>query len=184
MQLVGSARDPQGALQLVRAMRPQVLVLCHALAPPLKSMMRKHEHRPRLLLVSARQHLGVQPACGPQCACGFVRHEDQAEHVLTMLRILASCGSPRAGHAVCVRCPAQSSLQLPSLPLTAREYQVFLRIGEGEGSSSIASALGVSVKTIETHRENIKRKLGLDSAHALLTAAIRWRDGDFVPQAQ
>lgn len=181
MELVGSARDPLGVLQLLRTTRPRVLVLCHALAPQLRDVMRADDHRPRLLLLSSRQHLGPRPVCGRQCACGFVRDQAPTEHVLTMLRILASCDAPRTGLEICARCPAQSSLQLPTLPLSAREYEVFVRIGDGEGTSSIAGALGVSVKTIETHRENIKRKLGLDSAHALLTAAVQWRDGEFMP---
>jgi DNA-binding NarL/FixJ family response regulator len=58
--------------------------------------------------------------------------------------------------------------------LSNRELQVFELIGQGVPSSQIASQLNLSVKTIETHQANIKKKLGLGSAHELNQRAIRW----------
>jgi len=58
--------------------------------------------------------------------------------------------------------------------LSNRELQVFELIGEGVSSSQIATQLNLSVKTIETHQANIKKKLGLGSAHELNQRAIRW----------
>ncbi len=55
--------------------------------------------------------------------------------------------------------------------------QVFLMIGRGMGVAAIARELSLSVKTIETHRENIKRKLRLTSAPELLWAARNWLQG-------
>ena len=52
--------------------------------------------------------------------------------------------------------------------------QVFELIGHGLPSSRIADRLNLSVKTIETHQANIKRKLHLKSAHELNQHAIRW----------
>jgi DNA-binding NarL/FixJ family response regulator len=45
--------------------------------------------------------------------------------------------------------------------LSDREFQVFTLIGQGIGPRAIATKLGLSVKTVEAHRENIKAKLGL-----------------------
>ena len=45
-----------------------------------------------------------------------------------------------------------------------------------------ARALNLSVKTIETHRENIKRKLGLSSGRDLAERAIKFVDENFMPQ--
>jgi DNA-binding CsgD family transcriptional regulator len=73
------------------------------------------------------------------------------------------------------------SLDPPALPLTERENEIFVRIGWGLGPSEIAEELGIHVKTIETHRESVKRKLGLDSAAALRDAAFAWREGDPLP---
>jgi DNA-binding NarL/FixJ family response regulator len=58
--------------------------------------------------------------------------------------------------------------------LTDRELQVFRLIGHEFTSRQIAEKLGVSVKTIEAHRENIKNKLGTDSGAALVVRAAVW----------
>jgi len=59
--------------------------------------------------------------------------------------------------------------------LTDRELQVFELLGKGESTRKIADALHLSLKTIESHRENIKRKLGLRDAAALVHRATLWK---------
>jgi DNA-binding NarL/FixJ family response regulator len=58
--------------------------------------------------------------------------------------------------------------------LTDRELQVFNLIGEGLKTSAIAERLRISVKTVESHREKIKHKLGLASGADLSRHAIQW----------
>ena len=58
--------------------------------------------------------------------------------------------------------------------LTDREMQVFELIGQGLPTREIAAKLHLSPKTVESHRENIKGKLKLDSAAELLRHAIEW----------
>jgi DNA-binding NarL/FixJ family response regulator len=58
--------------------------------------------------------------------------------------------------------------------LTRREAQVLHFIGCGHKNGDIAVSLKLSVKTVESHRENIKRKLGLQSASQLVQHAIEW----------
>jgi DNA-binding NarL/FixJ family response regulator len=58
--------------------------------------------------------------------------------------------------------------------LSNRELQVFELIGQGAPVSQIAAQLNLSIKTIETHQANIKKKLSLSSAHELKQRAIRW----------
>lgn len=60
--------------------------------------------------------------------------------------------------------------------LTDREIQVFELIGRGLSTAGIADRLGVSVKTIETYRSNIKTKLNLRDAAALVRYATSWID--------
>jgi len=62
--------------------------------------------------------------------------------------------------------------------LTDRELQVFQLLGAGKGTADIAGELKLSPKTIETHRENIKHKLGLRNAVDLLCHAVHWVHGD------
>ena len=58
--------------------------------------------------------------------------------------------------------------------LTERELQIFHFIGLGYQTRQIAQRLGIGVKTVETHRENIKTKLGLEHAVALVREATVW----------
>lgn len=58
--------------------------------------------------------------------------------------------------------------------LTDRELQVLQLLGAGVGTRGIGSRLGLSMKTVETHRENIKHKLGISDAAGLVHYAVTW----------
>jgi DNA-binding NarL/FixJ family response regulator len=58
--------------------------------------------------------------------------------------------------------------------LTDRELQVYRLSGLALPTRDIAEKLGVSVKTVETHRENIKNKLGLQTHAELVARAAQW----------
>ncbi len=60
--------------------------------------------------------------------------------------------------------------------LTDREFEVFQLIGEGKGTREIAEKLHLSVKTVDVHRTNIKKKLKLESATELIRFAVRWSE--------
>jgi len=62
----------------------------------------------------------------------------------------------------------------PVQSLTDREFEVFQLIGEGKATKEIAAKLCLSAKTVEVHRLNIKRKLGLQTAAELIRHAVRW----------
>jgi len=61
----------------------------------------------------------------------------------------------------------------PRSRLTPRESQVVQLLAEGKTSKEVGVELGISVKTAETHRANIMRKLGLHSVGELVRYAIR-----------
>ena len=67
-----------------------------------------------------------------------------------------------------------SPLSLVNLSIPNGDLQVFELIDRGVSTSQIAEQLNLSTKTIETHQEHIKKKLGLGSAHELNQRAIRW----------
>jgi DNA-binding NarL/FixJ family response regulator len=64
----------------------------------------------------------------------------------------------------------------PIEKLSDREFEVFQMIGQGKGTRDIAEHLHLSIKTVEVHRANIKKKLNLNSATDLVRQAVRWTD--------
>lgn len=61
--------------------------------------------------------------------------------------------------------------------LSAREMEVFQLIGEGLSTRKIAVELGLGIKTIETYRFHIKKKLGIQDNTQLIQQAVRWSSG-------
>lgn len=58
--------------------------------------------------------------------------------------------------------------------LTDRELEVFEHFGRGQSTREVAEAMGLSLKTIESHRANIKHKLGIDRAAEFMQRAVLW----------
>ncbi|SHJ91439.1 two component transcriptional regulator, LuxR family [Shimia gijangensis] len=56
--------------------------------------------------------------------------------------------------------------------LTSREQTVLLQLAQGKSNKEVASVLNISVRTVETHRKNIKRKLGISSTAGLTRYAM------------
>ena len=71
-------------------------------------------------------------------------------------------------------CEPADAPPCPEKVLSEREREVFERIGQGLQPREIAKQLQISVKTVETHRLNIRKKLGLTSAPALIRKALQW----------
>jgi DNA-binding NarL/FixJ family response regulator len=61
--------------------------------------------------------------------------------------------------------------------LTAREHEVLRHIANGESNKQIARELDLSVRTVETHRLNIKRKLGIEGQAELIKFAVQHARG-------
>jgi DNA-binding NarL/FixJ family response regulator len=65
--------------------------------------------------------------------------------------------------------------------LSDRETHIFFLLGSGLGNTQIAHSLHLSVKTIESHRENIKHKLDLSCSRDLVACAKKYVEVTFVP---
>jgi DNA-binding NarL/FixJ family response regulator len=65
---------------------------------------------------------------------------------------------------------------LPSDLLSLRELEVFENLGAGRTAREVALALGLSVKTIASHRANIQAKLGIKNLAEFLRCAVLWRE--------
>lgn len=113
-------------------------------------------------------------------AMGYVNKQEVAENVIKAARRILGGKlylSPRMTDQVLLKSitggqqyQVGSSLDL----LSDREMEVFDLIGRGLGTSQIAAKLSLSIKTIETHRAHIKKKLHLHSANELTMRAVQW----------
>lgn len=70
----------------------------------------------------------------------------------------------------------RSDSQSPVERLSDREFEVFQMLGQGQATRDIAQHLHLSIKTVEVHRANIRRKLELASGSELVRYAIRWNE--------
>lgn len=169
--------DPGATLQALRQLRPAVLVAERRLFAGLR-LLSIDVDLPRVLLVSYSSHVGTVQPCSDGCVCGIVSESRSQGSIRAAIGLVSRCKLRRPGLALCVDCPMRTTLSPPALPLSDRETRVFERIGLGQTTGVIARSLGISVKTVDTYRESIKRKLNLDGGQALLEAAWRWRVGE------
>ena len=112
-------------------------------------------------------------------ASGYVVKEQAANEVLNAIRsvLAGEIYLTRGMAALLLRkllVPKVGTSNPGAEPLTDRELHVLQLLGGGLSTRDIASELHVSFKTIESHRENIKRKLGLPDAAALIHFANEW----------
>ena len=64
----------------------------------------------------------------------------------------------------------------PVEKLSDREFEVFQLLGQGQATREIAEHLHLSIKTVEVHRANIRKKLELATGNELVRYAIRWTE--------
>ena len=132
-------------------------------APWLKSiLLTMHMEEPYVL--AALQAGVVGYVVKTQAATDLV----QAIHTVVQGAIYVS---PRVTRAVVQA--SVSGTPLPPDPLTSREREVLQRIAEGQRTKEIAAGLGLGVKTVESHRSNLMRKLDIHETATLVRYAIR-----------
>jgi len=111
-------------------------------------------------------------------AHGYVMKRDPVATLFRAIRDTAAGGiavSPRVSNDVLGRIMGRASKPAGVVgTLTDRELQVFRLAGRALSTRTIAENLGISVKTVEAHRENIKGKLGVDTHTALVARAAQW----------
>jgi DNA-binding NarL/FixJ family response regulator len=112
-------------------------------------------------------------------ALGYVSKQEAMEKVIEAIRCvlsgrvyLSAAMSDRMLHRLAR--DHQAIERSPVETLSDRELEVFEMIGRGRTTAEIAGQLHLSVKTVETHREKVKAKLGLKTAAELYQHAVRW----------
>lgn len=134
---------------------------------------------PPVLIISMLDELEVGPPCIRAGAKGFVSKSSPSEEILNASRMLLAGKTYLSGRlATALVNPVNrnhpAGPESLTRPLTQREFQIFSLLGEGLSVSAIAERCGISVKTVETHRENIKNKLNLHSATEVVITAAQW----------
>ncbi len=112
-------------------------------------------------------------------ARGYLMKEAGGKNIMTAIRQILS-GRIYVSEKMSDQLLATASGQAPAAnntavdQLTDREFEVFQLIGRGTSARDMAARLHVSIKTVEAHRVNIKRKLGVNTATELIRYAVRW----------
>jgi DNA-binding NarL/FixJ family response regulator len=185
MLVCGDAADAVGAKQAATALRPDVVVLdltlgsddgialvqeLRALVPELKilvvSMHDEALYAERLIALGARGYVMKQEPA--EVFIGALRRVALGDHHISAAlatrlygRLARQRGTPATGHAA-------------ADGLTEREREVLRAIARGCSTQEIAAELGMSAKTVDSHRRNIREKLGLGSAGDLVRYAVQW----------
>jgi DNA-binding NarL/FixJ family response regulator len=124
-------------------------------------------------------------------AMGYVLKQEATEEVLTAVRTVLN-GTMYVSRQIAVLIlqkslgnPLQSTAtnDVTVEKLSDRELHVFQRLGARVATRQIAVELKLSIKTIETHRENIKHKLGLGNGSELVECATDWVKSNFLPNS-
>ncbi len=181
LTVCGAADDAQGALEQVRELEPDVILLDISLKDGngLELLKAIKEQRPeqKVLMLSMHDESLYAARALKAGAGGYVmKHEATATLILAIRQVLngeifLSAAMQKNLLRRNWRHNPDSELD-PLETLSQREREVFRLVGQGKGVRQIASELGVSVKTIETHRAHILDKLNLRGSADLLRHAI------------
>lgn len=184
IEVVAEASDGAAAVKSATELRPDVVVIDIGMKEMngIEAARRLAEAVPgaRVLAVSmhsSREFVAEMLRAG---ARGYLVKDDALEDVLAAVRTVAAGGvylSASVADVVVtdyVRQLSGSDTEADDgSPLTAREREVLSLIAAGETTKQIASQLGVSVKTIETHRRQIMEKTGIFSVVGLAKYALK-----------
>lgn len=184
LETCGEAKTVYDALKLIEQLKPDVAAVDISLGGEsgLDLIKDLHIRCPRLpvLTLSVHDEAIYAERVLRAGAHGYVTKGEPPENVLKALRTVLSGQvflSERMSSRVLLKMAGSAKKQGTGVSvdlLSDRELQVFELIGKGMNTRDIAGALHLSVKTVESHRANIKEKLQIESATELLQYAIHW----------
>jgi DNA-binding NarL/FixJ family response regulator len=178
LTICGEAQTEQQARKLVRELKPDALVVDLSLTEGdgFNVVRDVHAHFPgiRILVLSMHDEAIYAERLLAEGASGYIMKQAATDQLITALRTVLR-GERFVSESLKRSLEARRAADgAPSSRLSARELQVISLIGRGLGTREIADNLSLSVKTVETHRLTIKRKLALDTNAQLVQYAIKW----------
>ncbi len=179
LSICGEAATLPAARELVARLKPEVVVFDPAMGEGcafVKDLARWSAGTRAVVLTGVCDALAVQRALKAG-VCGYVTRRDPVEAVLTAI-VRAAEGRRHIGpqvEAVLLEGMARGAMAVQDgdgAALSDRELQVYRLMGQGLGTRALAVELQVSVKTVETHRQRIREKLGIATGSELQRRAV------------
>jgi len=180
--LCGEARTGREAVVLAEQHRPDIVIMDIRM-PELNGLeatrkIRKMLPKTEVLVLSLHYSDRLVQEIVDAGARAYVLKSDASSELLTAVEALASSRSfftSGAAKTLIDGFSNPASTQAPPLhkSLTAREREIVQLLAEGKSSKEVAVALGISVKTADTHRSNIMRKLEIHSVSELVRYAVK-----------
>lgn len=124
------------------------------------------------LAISMHEESDFAEQCLNSGGKGYIMKSEPPDKLIEAIKLVASGGvwlSDSARQQVLNSCFGEKSM---NSALSTRELEVLKLIGEGYKPKSIANSLGIAVKTVNAHKENLKSKLGLKSTAQLTSYAL------------
>jgi DNA-binding NarL/FixJ family response regulator len=181
-EVAAEAANGQQAVTLAQRLKPDLIVLDLSM-PELNGLaatrrILEADPAARILILTAHESEQLVREVLDAGALGYVLKSDAGRVLVTALQSLL-VGAPFFTSKV-ARAVLDGYLGRSPAPelagasvLSAREQEIVQLLAEGKSNKDVARALGISVKTAETHRSNIMRKTGLGSLAELVRFAVR-----------
>ena len=187
-EVVGEARDGAEALDLALALEPDVLVLDLSM-PKMSGLtvaerLRAAQASARVLILSMHDHPEYVLQAVRAGASGYVLKDAQPDELRTAVRAVREGREyfhPAAARqlSTALREESERADRTAALDqLTRREREVLIRVARGRTNKEIAAALGISPRTVETHRDGIARKLKMRSVADLTRLVLEMGIGE------
>jgi DNA-binding NarL/FixJ family response regulator len=182
LEVCGEAESEDEALALVSQTNPDLMLVDISLKNghgiELIKQVKSRHASVKMLVVSGFQESLYAERSLRAGALGYLNKQESNEKLIEAIRTVLR-GERFVGPEISRRLINQAlggadKTKTPIEQLTDRELEIFRMIGEGLTSGVIAKKLFLSTHTIDTHRENIKRKLAVRSAAEVSRAAVQW----------